>query len=286
MSARFILGDDVGETGFDPHSQQLVGLATMVTEDFPFDVFLTEEGEVDEGHAPGAIAKDEEVAGEFEGGVAAQIHFQELENGGFVNGALAGGIDTGIYSLKGTGLPHQMFLDGVVVDGSPYTHIEGDAVAGQPAIHQPVVVPEDQFLIHHAEGQILVVQEGGETVEGATVVVDGAVFSPLPQQGDLPLHIFQDFHLGGGQIEFADDLFHGIGFIPFFEIVDDAAKHIEIVCYLLTIILQILFVVVACQDFAVDGIPVFRVDVDGCRNLFTFLLVTHLIIDGAGFVLH
>ena len=153
----------------------------------PSDVLFLQIDQVHEGHAPGTVGEDEEVAGEGHAAEergeglaigrfaksdqrAADIQLPELLDDGHADGPLAGlGDATKGLGEWGGGLDSEAGR-GPVVDTLERADVAGRGVLDDPGVDEPLLVGEDEGGGELAEGEVfptLRLQETDEAVAGA-----------------------------------------------------------------------------------------------------------------------
>lgn len=131
-------------------------------------------GEIDEGGTTEVEGHEEEVAGQFQGGMGGEVGLFDGLDDGEIDGALAGLVDAGIGGAEGVLLGDDAVGDGTVIDGAEDAHIEGDGVAADASVLEPRLVGLDKGDVEAVDGEVELVAEAHEAVEGGLVVVGGA----------------------------------------------------------------------------------------------------------------
>lgn len=79
-------------------------------------------GEIDEGGATEVEGHEEEVAGQFQGGMGGEVGLFDGLDDGEIDGALAGLVDAGVGGAEGVLLGDDAVGDGTVIDGAEDAH--------------------------------------------------------------------------------------------------------------------------------------------------------------------
>lgn len=95
-----------------------------VAEDTPADVAFPEVGHVDECHASGAVAEQEQVACHGKGGAVPERYPVEGGDRLLAHGPFHCPFNAGVDVAERVGLPGQSFACGLVVCCSEHSHIE------------------------------------------------------------------------------------------------------------------------------------------------------------------
>ena len=206
------------------NGEGLVGFLTRITDHAVPDFLFLEFDDVDEGHATGAVAEDEDVAGEVEGGELGQLELVEFEDKFLVDSALAGVVDSGIDIHKGIGGSGIVLADGFVVDGTEDAHIEGDGVAHDVAVLEVEIVFVDEVFVEKGEGDVFTVEEMGEAVAGAVIILGGTETFLSFEVIYLLLHIGEDIFVFLRILKSFDDFLDVVGTEGEFEFLDNLVE--------------------------------------------------------------
>lgn len=158
----------------DTYRQGMAGFSPDVADIAVVDVFAAEVSDIDKGHAAGAVAEQEKVAGQTQAGCIAQLQFLQADNHVFVYRTLGGLVDAGIDVTEGKGLDYAFLADGTVVNRTQVAHIERGGIGGDATLGQPVGILSYHDLVEHREGYISAVQKFRETGKGASQVAGAA----------------------------------------------------------------------------------------------------------------
>lgn len=167
-------------------------------------------GEVDEGGATEVEGHEEEVAGQFQGGMGGEVGLFDGLDDGEIDGALAGLVDAGVGGAEGVLLGDDAVGDGTVIDGAEDAHIEGDGVAADASVLEPRLVGLDEGDVEAVDGEVELMAEAHEAVEGGLVVVGGAPLLVDAHLGNEALHGGAQRELFGEAVVLVDDAVGGI----------------------------------------------------------------------------
>lgn len=150
-----------------------------VAEDSAADVAFPEVGHIDECHASGAVAEQEQVACHGERGSVPERYPVEGGDRLLAHGPFHGPFNAGVDVAERVGLPGKSFACGLVVCCSEHSHIEGQGIAADSPSVQPVCVALHEAVRDGAHRYVPASEEGRQAVGGAEVVVG----CPVPSIG-------------------------------------------------------------------------------------------------------
>lgn len=271
--------DDLLDAGFDSDHQLLSGFVPGIADDSVSEVAFFEERDVDKSHASGAVAEDEEVAGQFERRVVLQIEFVELCDNGFGDRAFGGSVDSGIDIGEGEGLNDKFLADGLVVDGAQSPHVEGDGVSREAALNQKGVVVGDELFGDGGERDVFAIEKAGEAFPGFGVVLYGSEPVVFGQQAYLPTEEVGQEDCLFGVFELLDDVEGRVGDAATVEFVDNVVQVCDVA---VDPMFDSLPVGEISEGPAEIRVPVFGADFHRGVDVEGFSAVYDLIIDGSG----
>ena len=134
------------------------------------DVCLAQEGEVDGGDAAQVEGEEKHVAGEVQFGLVAQVGFFDAADFFHADGALCGFVDAGVDWTEGVAVLGEPGGNCFVVNGADDTQIKGGGVAAEVLSTEPGFVGQCKLWGEGIEGEIAVVAESHQVVQGLDVV--------------------------------------------------------------------------------------------------------------------
>ena len=275
--AALVLVDDALHDGFDPYAQLLAGLVPRVADRTVTNVRLAQVGHVHEGHAPGAVAEDEEVPSPGQRNRMAQVELEQAGDDPFVDGPFAGGVDPGVDVPERVGLLHEVQPHGLVVDRAQDPHVERHGIPDHAALFEACAVVLDDLFGQGLEREVLAIEIGRQAVHCPVIVAGRAEAAAGFELVDLLPHEGQDRRLMLRDPELEGNLPDVVVALRKLEALDDPVQHRKVAFD------PELHERIRSRTgyLPPTRLPLLGMQADRSRNLEHFAAVRHLVVDGA-----